>query len=138
MLPKIEQRLYETCETSRRRIAAKFKIHFIGSLIKINRIREDLLHGHFFENFIKSWKISLIYKNRKKNSNSSNQGAEVFRSNGFQSCFKHTLTMHGPRWFHGDFIQPRITDLTLFAPLIVAKNTPNIRIEEKRPRMKIF
>ena len=25
---------------------------------------EDLMHGHFFENFIKSWKISLVtYKN---------------------------------------------------------------------------
>ena len=32
--------------------------------IKSNRISEDLLHGHFIENFIKSEKISLVtYKN---------------------------------------------------------------------------
>ena len=60
LLSKLERRLYETCKTSRRRIASKFKMHFIGSLIELNRISEDLMHGHFFENFIKSWKISLV------------------------------------------------------------------------------
>ena len=33
---------------------AKFRMHLIGSLIKINRISEVLLHERFFENFIKS------------------------------------------------------------------------------------
>ena len=41
----------ETCKTLRRKIAAKFRMHFIGSLIKLNRISEVLLHGRFFENF---------------------------------------------------------------------------------------
>ena len=67
MLSKLERRLYETWKTSRRRIAAKFDMHFIGSLIKLNRINEDLMHGHFLENFSKSWKISLVTnKNMEK------------------------------------------------------------------------
>ena len=64
MLSKLERRLYETGKTSRRRIATKFKMQFKGSLIKLNRISEDLMHGHFVENFIKSLKISLVtYRN---------------------------------------------------------------------------
>ena len=54
---KLERRLNETCKTLRRKIAAKFRMHLIGSLIKLNRISEGLMHGRFFENFIKSWKI---------------------------------------------------------------------------------
>ena len=50
----------ETGKTLRRRIVAKFRMHLIGSLIKLNRISEVLMHGRFFENFIKSWKISLV------------------------------------------------------------------------------
>ena len=54
----------ETWKISCLAIAAKFRMHFLGSLIKLNRISEVLLHGRFFENFIKSWKISLVtYKN---------------------------------------------------------------------------
>ena len=47
-------------KTLRRKIAAKFKMHFIGSLIKLIRICEVLLHGRLFENFIKSMKIRLV------------------------------------------------------------------------------
>ena len=35
-------------------------MHLIGSLRKVNRISEVLTHGSFLENFIKSWKISLV------------------------------------------------------------------------------
>ena len=67
LLSKFEWRLHETCKTLRRRIAAKFRMRLIGSLIKINRISEVLMHVRFFENFTKSWKISLIsYKTCKK------------------------------------------------------------------------
>ena len=52
--------LNETYKTMRRRIAAKFRMHHIGSLIKLNRISEVLMHGHFFEQFKKTWKISLV------------------------------------------------------------------------------
>ena len=46
------------------KIAAKFRKHLIGSLIKLNHISEVLMHGRFFENFMKSWKISLVtYRN---------------------------------------------------------------------------
>ena len=42
-------------------------MHPIGSLVKLNRISEVLIHEHFFENLIKLWKISLVaYKNIKK------------------------------------------------------------------------
>ena len=59
--------IYETCKTLRRRIGAKFRMHHIGSLIKLNRVSEVLLHGPFFESFIKSWKLCLVtYKNIKK------------------------------------------------------------------------
>ena len=45
-------------------LAAKFRMHLIGSLIKLNRICDVFLHGRFVEKFIKSWKISLAtYKN---------------------------------------------------------------------------
>ena len=38
----------------------------IGSLIKLSRISEVLMHGRFLENFVKSWKIILVtYKNLK-------------------------------------------------------------------------
>ena len=48
----------------RHRIAAKIRMHLIGSSIKLNRISEVLLRGRFFENFIKSQKVSLeTYKN---------------------------------------------------------------------------
>ena len=58
------RRLNEICKTLRRKNAAKFRMHFIGSLIKLNRISEVSMHGRFFESFIKSWKISLVtYKN---------------------------------------------------------------------------
>ena len=30
----------------------------MGSLIKLNRISEVLLHGRFFESFIKPWKLA--------------------------------------------------------------------------------
>ena len=33
--------------------AAKFRMHLIGSLIKLNRMSEVLMHGRFFENFCK-------------------------------------------------------------------------------------
>ena len=54
MLSKLERRLKETCKILRRRIAVKFRMHLIGSLIKLNRISEVLLHGSFLENFMKS------------------------------------------------------------------------------------
>ena len=61
---KIERCLSETCKTLQRRNAAKFRMYLIGSLIKFNQISEVLMHGRFCENFIKSWKISLVtYKN---------------------------------------------------------------------------
>ena len=42
-------------------------MHFIGSLIKLNRISEVLLHVRFFDNLIKSWKVRLVtYKNMQK------------------------------------------------------------------------
>ena len=42
-------------------------MHLIGSLIKLNRISEVLMHGRFSETFIKSWKFSLVtYKNMWK------------------------------------------------------------------------
>ena len=64
---KQERRFNETCKTLRRRIAAKFRMHLICDLIKLNQISKVLLHGRFFENFIKSWKISLVtYKNMSK------------------------------------------------------------------------
>ena len=44
LLSKLEQRLNEICKALRRKIAAKFRVHFIGSLIKLNRIKEVLLH----------------------------------------------------------------------------------------------
>ena len=52
----------------RRIIAAKFRMHLIiGSLVKLNQINEVLIHGRLFENFIKSWIISLVtYKNMQK------------------------------------------------------------------------
>ena len=59
-LSKLERRLNEPCKTLRRRIAAKFSMHLIGSLIKVNRIREVLMHGRFVANFIKLLKISLV------------------------------------------------------------------------------
>ena len=34
------------------------------------------MHGRFFENFIKSWKINLVTQKHGKNSSSSNQGNE--------------------------------------------------------------
>ena len=37
---KMELLLNETCKTSRLGIAAKFKMHLIGILIKLNRISE--------------------------------------------------------------------------------------------------
>ena len=63
LLLKLEPRPNETFKTLRRRIAGKFRMQFIGSLINLNRIIEVLMHGRFFENFenfIKSWKISLV------------------------------------------------------------------------------
>ena len=61
---KLERRLNETCKTLRHRIAAKFSMHLMDSLINLNCISEVLMHGRFLENFIKSWKISLVtYKN---------------------------------------------------------------------------
>ena len=35
------------------------RMHLIGSLLKLNRINEVSMHGCFFEEIIKSWKISL-------------------------------------------------------------------------------
>ena len=35
----------ETYKILRRRIAAKFRMHLIGSLIKLNQISEVLMHG---------------------------------------------------------------------------------------------
>ena len=52
--------LYKTCKTLHCRIAAKLRMHLIGSLIKLNEISEVLMHGRFFVNFTKSWKISLV------------------------------------------------------------------------------
>ena len=61
---KLERRFNETYKTLRRRIAAKFRMHLIVSLIKLNLISEVLMHGRLFEKFIKSGKISLVtYKN---------------------------------------------------------------------------
>ena len=51
---KIERRPNETCKTLLLGIAAKFRMHLIGSLININSISEVLMHGRFLENFIKS------------------------------------------------------------------------------------
>ena len=49
---KIRTRFNETYKTVRRRIAAKFRMHHIGSLIKLNQFSEELMLGRFFENFI--------------------------------------------------------------------------------------
>ena len=59
LLSKLVRRPNETCKTSQRRIAAKFNMHFIGSLIKLNRISEDLMHGHFFENLSNNGILAL-------------------------------------------------------------------------------
>ena len=64
LLQKLEWNLNETYKTSCLWIVAKFRMHFIGSLIKLNWISAILLHESLLENFIKSWKISLVtYKN---------------------------------------------------------------------------
>ena len=60
LLSELERRLNEAWKTLRLEIAAKFRMHFIGSLIKLNRISEVLIHGRFSQNFIKSWKFSLV------------------------------------------------------------------------------
>ena len=44
----LERRLDETCKTLCRRIAAKIRMHFTGSLKRFNRVSEDLLHERFF------------------------------------------------------------------------------------------
>ena len=51
---ELERRPNETCKTSRHRIATKFRMHLIGSLIKANLISEVLMHGRFFEIFFKN------------------------------------------------------------------------------------
>ena len=57
-----------------RRIVAKFRMHHIGSLIKLNRISEVSLHERFTEKFIKSWKNGLhTYKKLVKSSSTFNQ-----------------------------------------------------------------
>ena len=48
---KIRTRFNETYKTLRRRIAAKFRMHHIGSLIKLNQFSEELMLGRFFENW---------------------------------------------------------------------------------------
>ena len=49
---KIRTGPYETCKTLLRRNATKFRIHLIGSVIKLNRISEVLMHRRFFENLV--------------------------------------------------------------------------------------
>ena len=63
LLSKLERRLNETCKALRGEIAATLRVHFIGGLIKLNRISEVSLHGRVFENFIKSWISLVTYKN---------------------------------------------------------------------------
>ena len=61
---KIERRFNVACTTLRRRIAAKVRMHLQGSLIKLNRIREILMHRRFLWIFYKIIKISLAtYEN---------------------------------------------------------------------------
>ena len=72
----------------RRRIAAKFRMHFIGSFVKLNRISEVLMHERFFDNFIKSWKFSLVTKICKK--------FKQFQP-GF-SCIVPKILKKGPHW----------------------------------------
>ena len=67
LLSKLERRLFETCKTSQLRIASKLMMHLIGSLINLNYISEVFMQEGFLENFIKSWKLSLVtYKNFKQ------------------------------------------------------------------------
>ena len=78
LLSKLELLLNETSKTSCLKIAAKLQIHSLGSLIKLNWINEVLMHGSLFENFIKSWKISLVtYKKLVKSSRSLSQGEDT-------------------------------------------------------------
>ena len=60
LLSKLEWLFNETCKTSRLGNASKFRMHFIGSLLKLIRISEVLMHGRFFVNFMKSWEIILV------------------------------------------------------------------------------
>ena len=53
LLLKLEQLLNETCKNVGLGIAAKFRMHLLGSLIELTRIIENLMHGNFLESFIK-------------------------------------------------------------------------------------
>ena len=49
LLSRLERRLNETSKSLRRIIAAKFSMHLLGSLMKLNRINEVLMHEGFSE-----------------------------------------------------------------------------------------
>ena len=52
LLLKLEFLPNETCKTLRLGIAANFRLHLKGTLIKLNRISEDLMHRSFVELFL--------------------------------------------------------------------------------------
>ena len=54
LLSKVELRPNETCKTSVLGIAAKFRMHFIGSSVKTKCLSDILVHESFLENFMKA------------------------------------------------------------------------------------
>ena len=84
---KLEQCLNETYKILRHRIAAKFRMHLIGSLIKLNRISEVLMHTRFFEKLIKSWKNSLVTYNKTGTS-------QVGATSKAQKCSRNNYRKH--------------------------------------------
>ena len=67
LLLKIEILFDEICRVSRLGIAAKSKLHLLGSLMELHRISEILKQGSFLENSIKSKKLAGNLHKQLKN-----------------------------------------------------------------------